>query len=194
MSRKEAFLNRQELASLLGKHPQTIAGWTAEGCPVARSGRAGVPHLYRESEVRAWLQQREEAAERGGTVDAARARAEREHWQAKLNEQKYLMLQRELLPADEVERAWRAEVTAIRAQLLAIPITLADRIHRTAVLEGVNGVERVLDESIRRALSELADPDRDDAATRKKRRTRRKPTRRKTARKKTSKRKPRPKK
>lgn len=181
---QEPLLGRKELAALLGVHAQTVVKWMADGCPVAEPGRAGVAHKYRESEVRAWLQLREDSAERGGTVDLAKARAEREHWQAKLNEQKYKQLQRELLPAEEVEAAWRAEVTAIRAQLLAIPITVADRIHRAAVLEGVTGVERVLDEVIRKALAELADPERKDGPRKRPRRRPKRKAKRKTARKK----------
>jgi len=197
--RSEKLLSRKELAATMDVHPQTVVKWTDAGCPVAEPGRPGVAHKYRESDVRAWLQMREEAEEKGGTVDLARARAEREHWQAKLNEQKYKQLQRELLPAEEVEAAWRAEAAAIRAQLLAIPITVADRIHRAAVLEGVNGVERVLDEVIRKALAELADPERDDAPKRRRRRQRtrrakKKTTKKKATEKKATKRKPRRKK
>jgi phage terminase Nu1 subunit (DNA packaging protein) len=180
-------IGRKELAAAMDVHPMTVTKWTGAGCPVAEPGRPGVSHKYRESEVRAWLKMREESAERGGAIDLTHARAEREHWQAKLNEQKYRQLLRELLPADEVEAAWRAEVAAIRAQLLAIPITVADRIHRAAVLEGVNGVERVLDEVIRKALAELADPERDDMPRRRPRKKPAKKTKQKRARKKIAK-------
>ena len=191
MSKAEKLLTRVELAAALDPpvHKQTVTIWTAEGCPVAEVGRRGVPHKYRKSDVVAWLEVRKETKESGGVVDLTKARAEKEYWLAKLAEQKHQTLEGELLPADEVRRTWAAEVTAIRTRLLAWPTTIADKLHRAATLEGVVGIENVLQEAVREVLTELADPDRDDSkleapAAKKKKRRRSSASRKKAARKK----------
>jgi hypothetical protein len=90
--------------------------------------------------------------------DVAKEKARREHSQALLHEQLHATRARDLLPREEVERIWTAEIAAVRAKLLAWPMTLADQVHRVAVLEGLPGVERVLQEAVRQVLRELAEP------------------------------------
>lgn len=154
-----ALLTRRELAALLHVHMMTVTKWERDGLPVATRGRRGKPSRYREVVVRAWLQQREEAAKQPGSAfDLVKERSRRERAQAVLAEQAFSMRARDLLPREEVERAWAAEVAAVRAKLLAWPMTLADQVHRAAVLEGLPGVERVLHEAVRQALRELAEP------------------------------------
>ena len=177
----EPLLKRAELAKRIPAHPQTIENWKSAGCPVARPGSPGVPHRYRESEVRAWLKAREDARKTSDVIDFELARVRKEHWQAKLAEQKHKILEGELVHVDDVRKAWDAEVAAVKARLLAVPVTLADRIHRAAVLEGVTGVEAALDDAIHEVLTELSEPDRDelgneltDAAPARKKATKRK--------------------
>lgn len=151
-------LTRRELAGVLDCNPRTIAKWQEEGLPVAVRGRGGRPSLYSESEVRAWLQAREEAARApGAPLDLAQERARKEHWQALVAEQTYRTRERELLPRDEVEKTWSGYVAAVRAKLLAWPVTLADQVHRVSTLEGVIGVERELNRAVRDVLREFAD-------------------------------------
>lgn len=149
-------LTRQELAEALGKHPDTIAGWVSEeDLPVAERGRGGKPSKYDLQAVLAWISAREEA-QRAGPLDPVQEKARRDHWQATLAEQTYRVRNGKLLDADEVERAWAAEVAAVRARLLTIPTTYADRVFRSATLEGVGGVERLLRDAVHSALRELA--------------------------------------
>jgi P27 family predicted phage terminase small subunit len=152
-------MTRWELAALFGHHRQTVTKWERDGLPVAVRGRKGKPSKYRERDVRAWLQQREEAAKQPGSVfDVAKEKAGLAREQADLTRQTRLARARDLLPRDEVERIWTAEIAAVRAKLLAWPMTLADQVHRVAVLEGLPGVERVLQEAVRQVLRELAEP------------------------------------
>lgn len=156
-------LTRRELAGVLGVHMQTVTKWERDGMPIAERGRKGKPSTYSEPAVRAWLQQREEAARAaaagdGPILDLAQERARKERWQGLLAEQTFKAREKELLPRVEVEKLWSAEVAAVRAKLLALPTTLADRLHRAATLEGVLGVERILHEAVRETLRELADP------------------------------------
>jgi hypothetical protein len=67
----------------------------------------------------------------------------------------------ELLEAHDVERVWSGHVARARTMLLAWSATLADKVHRAAVLEDVGAVERLLEREVRRVLQQLAD-DRDE--------------------------------
>ena len=157
-SRRRVLLTRRELAGALNVHMMTVTKWERDGLPVAVHGRRGRPSRYREVDVRAWLQQREEAAKTTGNLDVAQERARKERAQAILAEQTYSIRARQLIPREEVERTWFAEVTAVRAKLLAWPTTHADQIARAVTLEGLPGVERLLNELVRQLLRELAEP------------------------------------
>lgn len=137
-------------------HMQTVTKWERDGLPIAKRGRKGKPSLYSEADVRAWLAVREEVAESGNALDLAQERARKEHWQALLAEQLHKTRERDLLPRADVEKAWTAEVAAVRTKLLAWATTLADRVTRAATLEAEPGVERVLGEAVREVLRELA--------------------------------------
>jgi len=158
-----ALVTRRELAALpdlpgqVGPvHMQTITKWEREGLPVAKRGRKGKPSLYKEADVRTWLQARDEAAKGPETLDLVMARCRKEHWQAMLAEQTHQVRAGKLLPADEVAKVWGLEVAAVRARLLALPQTLASRVHRAGALDGEPGVERVLHDAVREVLRELA--------------------------------------
>lgn len=158
--KSDGLVTRRELAGLLSVHMQTVTKWEQEGLPIAERGRKGKPSRYREVDVRAWLQLREEAAKQPGAVNLIAERARKERAQAILAEQAYQIRMRDLLPREEVEKAWSAEVSAVRTKLLAWPATLADRLHRAATTDGVAGVEQALNDAVRDVLRELADPDR----------------------------------
>lgn len=128
--------------------------------PVAQRGGKGRPSHYRELEVRAWLQLRDEQAKQPGAISVAQSRARREQAQAALAEQAYKIRMRELLPREEVEQAWADEVSAVRTKMLLWPTTLAHQIQRIAVSDGVAGVEQFLQEKVRDVLRELSSPDR----------------------------------
>lgn len=150
-------LTRRELAERLEVHMQTVTKWERDGMPIAVRGAKGRASYYDEAEVRAWRQLRDESARgAGGATDLQADRARKERAQAALAEQAYQIRMRDLLPREEVEQAWAAEVAAVRARLLALPTTLADRVHRAATTEGVSGVEQVLADAVRDALRELA--------------------------------------
>lgn len=150
-------VTRRQLAEALGVHMMTVTKWERQGLPVAERGRRGKPSLYKLEDVQAWISARDEtAAGKTGDLDPIQEKARRDHWQAVLAEQTYQVRRRELLPASEVEKIWGSEVAAIRAKLLALPVTFADRLHRAATLEGLAGVERVLQAAVRDVLRQLA--------------------------------------
>jgi phage terminase Nu1 subunit (DNA packaging protein) len=149
-------ITRRALAESLSVHMQTVTKWEREGLPVAQRGRKGKPSLYDEPAARAWLQARDEAAKGPEGVDLVAARARKEHWQAMLAEQTHQVRAAKLLPAEDVARVWGAEVAAVRTRLLAMPQTLAARLHRAGALHGEAGVERALHDAVREVLVELA--------------------------------------
>src|ERR1051325_7901283 len=134
-------LTRRDLAAAPDVHMQTATKWERDGMPIAERGRKGKPSLYRLDDVRAWRAARDEAGATGQLFDVAQERARKERAQAILAEQTFAIRQRDLVPRQEGERGWSAEVAAVRAKLLALPTTLADAVHRIGVLDGVAGVE-----------------------------------------------------
>lgn len=155
-----ATLTRRELAELLGTHMQTITKWERDGLPIAQVGRKGKPSRYSEAAVRVWLADREEKAQTSGVVDVARERARKDRAQAVLAEQTYAIRNRDLLPRQDVEKVWAAEIGAVRTKLLSWSTTISDRVHRAGTLTGLVGVEREIREAVEDVLRELADPDR----------------------------------
>lgn len=159
----DRLLTRRELAEALAVHMQTITKWERDGMPIAARGGRGRSTTYRVGDVELWRLQRDRAATGAtgaGGVDAAADRARRDRAQAELVEQTIAVRAKELLPRADVARVWAAEVAAIRALLLAWPTTIADRLARAATLEGVAGVEGVLNVEVRTVLNQLADPSR----------------------------------
>lgn len=155
---------RRELARTLDVHMQTISSkWEPAGMPVAQRGGRGRPSLYRLSDVRAWLDRRtaEAAASTNGhgRLDLVQERAELARAQAERVKLETLARRGELADKRAVERVWAAEVAAVRTRLLALPVVEADRIARAAVVDGVPGVEAVLEAIVRDVLTELARPD-----------------------------------
>jgi phage terminase Nu1 subunit (DNA packaging protein) len=149
---------RRDVAQALGVHMDSISKWERQGLPIVKRGGRGRPSKYDLEAVRAWLAARDQAARKAadGPLDPVQERAARDHWQAELAEQTHQIRQKTLLPADEVSRAWAAEIAGVRAKLLALPTTFADRIHRAATLHGLAGVEKTLQAAVYDVLRQLA--------------------------------------
>ena len=176
-------LSRRELADALGIHPQTVTKLVGEGLPVAKRGRPGSGHGYREADCRAWTQARQQLAETD-QLDLTRERARKERAQALLAEQKYKLLEGELLPREEVAKVWSAHVAAVRAYLLAVPDFLTDEVCRAFELEGQAGVYSVLRKAMHETLTELARPDADEVPAAPKRKRKVKATKKRATKKK----------
>jgi phage terminase Nu1 subunit (DNA packaging protein) len=149
-------LTRRDLATALGVHMQTVTKWERDGMPIARKGARGKPSRYDRSAVEAWLHARDNARQTSDVASLELERSRRERAQALLALQTYQMRAKELLPRAEVDRVWSQHVSAVRAKLLSLPVTLADRVHHAAKMDGVASVERILNEAVRDVLRELA--------------------------------------
>jgi len=155
---KRKLATRREVAETLGVHMDSISKWERQGLPIVTRGGRGRPTMYDLEAVRAWLAARDEAARKvvEGELDPVQEKAARDHWQAELAKQTLAIREKNLLPADEVDRAWRAEVAATRAKLLALPTTFSDRIYRAGTLDGLAGVERTLQAAVYDVLRQLS--------------------------------------
>jgi len=170
-----------ELARHLDVDGRTIRKWKTEpGFPVAVRGVGTTASRYDETAVRVWRadrDQRKQAAAAGLTV----ARSRKELAQAREAEQRVAQRAATVIPADEARRIWSNEVARVRRILRRLPAALAGRLVRVGATDGVVGIERVLQEEVRRVLTELSTgetrkPQRSRKASRTRRTTRRKPT------------------
>jgi phage terminase Nu1 subunit (DNA packaging protein) len=155
-------LTRPELAEAMGVVPSTITRWERDGMPVAQKSRRGQHTLFDLEAVQDWDAKRR-AAEAQAREDML-PRDRKELAQAIEAEQRVAIKAAKLLYVEEVDRIWSTHVGAVRAKLLACPQNWADRLHRAATLQGVAGVEHVLDDMIRDTLTELADATEDPDA------------------------------
>ncbi|HRU09763.1 MAG TPA: terminase small subunit [Thermoanaerobaculia bacterium] len=149
-----ALLTRRDLAAAFGVHMLTVTKWERDGMPIAKRGARGRPSLYDEAACRTWKILRDEAATKTSSLE--QARIQKELSQAELNRQTAEIRAGNLLQRDDVERVWSQHVAAVRRKLLHLPVTLADRLHRIATLEGPSAVEAQLLEAVEDALNELA--------------------------------------
>ena len=152
--RTPALLTRRELAAAFGVHMLTVTKWERDGMPIAKRGARGRPSLYDETACRTWKNLRDEAAMQTSSLE--QARIQKELSQAELNRQTAEIRAGNLLQRDDVERVWSQHVAAVRRKLLHLPVTLADRVHRIATLEGPSAVEAKLLEAVEDVLNELA--------------------------------------
>lgn len=128
--------------------------------PVATRGRGGRPSLFDLEACRAWRQARDQAPGATGHVDVAKARAEKEIWQARNAEQAFLIKAKQLVARADLEKIWTAEVAAVRTLILDGYVSSTDRVFRAATLDGRAGVERELRAMAEAVLEELANSDR----------------------------------
>jgi len=154
--RVPGLITRLTLARRVGVDARTVAKWIEIGLPVAVRGRGGRASLYNVADCERWIADHTAPTASGG-LDVAQERAKRERAQAKLAEQAYQIKARTLLPAAEVDKAWTAIATAIRAKLVAVPQAYTDRIMRAA-LGGRDAMHRALDLLVDEVLGELSTP------------------------------------
>lgn len=172
-------VTRKDLARRLDCHEQTISKWIDAGLPVEKRGRGGRASLYDVAKARAWKDAHEAAQAEAPDLMVSRAR--KELAQAIEAEQRVAIRAKTLVHVDEVERAWSAHVAGVRARLLSIPTALSDRLARAAAIDGVAGIEKILQETMYQVLTELvsgAPAVKRRAGRSTKKRTTRRPTRR----------------
>ena len=164
LAKGKASLTGEEIAEILSVTPATIRSWVRRGCPVAERGQRGNkkrPSRYDEKAVREWIEKTKRKK-----FDLEQARARKDQAQAIFAEQTVAIRAGDLVPRVQVERAWAAEVSAVRAKLLAWPSTISDRLYRESAVKGVKGVERVIKEAVEGLLRELSEPKRAKNITR----------------------------
>lgn len=144
---------RQGLAAALGVAVRTVTKWAAGGMPVAQAGGPGRAALFDVELCQAWARARE-AEQLARHTDLNEARAQREHWLARLAEQTHRARERELLPAEEVERVGAAERARVRRIVEKLPEHAGEV--AAALKDGPAGVEVALRKVVNGLLRELA--------------------------------------
>ncbi len=152
-------LNRTQLAAAFGVAPLRITKWGAEGMPVYDRGRRGVESRYDLAAVVEWQVERKVQARGGASgapIDLATERAQLTRVQRALATMKVGTEQKRLLPADEVRRVVGGAFHAVRARLLALGQSVADRCV-LATQTSTAAVQAVIDDAVHEALAELAE-------------------------------------
>lgn len=141
-------VNKRRLAEILGTTERTLTEWQDQGLPIKVRGERGQDHEYDCPTVIAWMIERE--VQKRSRAESQRDRLTR--LQADAQELELLEKKRELLPAGEIEPAWRHRVLTAAAFLAGQHSRLA------GILEGTPGVEgkrKVLREEFSQFLNRL---------------------------------------
>jgi phage terminase Nu1 subunit (DNA packaging protein) len=148
---------QEHIAEVFGVTPKTIVEWQEQGFPIAVRGQRGVASEYDTSACIAWFVERE--LQKAGANETPRDRLAR--LQGDEAEMRIRERMGELVPAEKIEPAWMALVTAARSYLRAEPDRLAHLLEST---EGVDAKRDLLAETFDEFLRKLStlDPDTDD--------------------------------
>jgi phage terminase Nu1 subunit (DNA packaging protein) len=108
-------VNRVELGLLMGRHPDRITKFSAEGMPVLKTGGRGRESEYDAVECLAW--------ERRRRVPSSTEQERTRYFKAMTDkvEQEIRTRAGVLIEADEAAARWASMVTATRERLLALP-------------------------------------------------------------------------
>ncbi len=113
-SKKWRIVNRQQLAVLMGVHPDTVTHSAKDGMPVLDPGGRGKESRYDAVECLDWQRQRIGKNAR----EAAQTRLFTRN--AEIAEMKLAQLRGELVPLVEVQKAGQAQVLAWRGKVLGL--------------------------------------------------------------------------
>lgn len=145
-----ALVNNKELAKLLKVDPRTITTWIEQGLPLYAFGGRGHENEIYVHEAIEWRVKNEVSK----ISNYEHSKAELTYWQAEEKKRQVAAMDRELLPASEVNQGWATMISNARAKLLSMPTKLAP------LLATLNGntpeIKKILDEEIYQALEELA--------------------------------------
>lgn len=119
-------VGRQQLAELLGAHPDTVSDHTRAGMPVIQRGAPGKEAIYDAVECLAWVRERQ------GKNAKEAAQARQADTRARLNELEILKKQGELISAEEVVLTGQAYTRALTAKLRNLPKQLEQAGYITA--------------------------------------------------------------
>ncbi len=134
-------LNKSELAEFFDVSVQAIDGWCRRGCPAVRRGAPGRPWVFDALEVARWKYEQSEAP--GGVDPDDMTPQDRKAWyDSETRRRELQVMDRELIPASEVEQAVATAFAAISQGLLSLPDNIERRTGCSP--EIVEAVEQVL--------------------------------------------------
>lgn len=157
------YVNKSELAEILGKSERTLTTWQKNGMPISVDGGGrGYANTYDTAEVIDWLL-RNELEKHLNTdqqvLDYDYERARLTHNQANKVEMENAVMRGDLIPAELVEDVQNDMIGRARARLLAIPTKAAPQL--ISELD-IGEVQDILKKLVYEALRELAEYDPED--------------------------------
>jgi phage terminase Nu1 subunit (DNA packaging protein) len=165
-------LGRTQLALAFGVTPLRITKWAADGMPVVDRGGRGRQSRYDLAAVVDWRVRTQVQAITGGAgadgepLNLGQERAALAQVQRQRIAMDIKAKEGDLLPADEVRRVVGGAFHAVRARLLALGQSVAERC-AVASQTGTAAVQAVIDDAVHEALAELAEArDMDETADR----------------------------
>src|SRR6266850_8059611 len=137
------------MAGILGCSPGTLDRHVAAGCPIIKRGTTKTGHQFNSADVIRWVKARKSSAAVGQSDQGRRryllAAAE-------LKEIQLAEKRGELVSISDVTATLADELTAVRGRLLAMPGHLAGQL---LMMSDPAEVERLIDEEVRAALTEI---------------------------------------
>lgn len=119
-------LNKSELAEFFGVSVQAVDGWCRRNCPVIERGAPGRPWAFDAVEVAKWRYSVPDAPD--GVDPDEMLPSDRKAWYESETKRRALQVQdRELIPADEVERVIATAFSAIAQGLRSLPDNIERR-------------------------------------------------------------------
>lgn len=109
------FVNRSQIAELLGTHPDTISDYTRDGMPVIERGGHGKESTYDSVACMNWWRQQQGK----GAKEVAQTRSF--NAQADLAEQRLRIQRKELWPKAAIVMAWQSTLKGWSIRIQSIP-------------------------------------------------------------------------
>lgn len=147
-------VNQRELSEILGVTQVTLWQWQKDGMPLLLASENGKANQYDTEQVIAWWIAREVSKVQTETPKDRLARLQGDRVQREMD-----ILDRRLIPVEEIEPAWLAMVQSARSYLRAEPDRLA---HLLDVTDGVDAKRDLLSETFDEFLRKLATYDSGD--------------------------------
>ena len=153
-------LSKSELAAAFGVSLPTVDAWVLRRMPYRQRGSRGQPWAFHLPDCIAWriedvIAHRIEKSE-GQALDLNYERARLAKAQATKTEREIAIMDRKLIPAEQVESVWGGMVSAFRARILALPSRVAPQV---AAESDPHTVDAMLTDVVHEALTELSEYD-----------------------------------
>lgn len=153
-------VNMTELAEIFGVSQPTVRTWTNQGCPALQRGAKGRQWEFDTEEVAEWRQSRALEAVQGDLANMEYEEARRREMVARASMQELDLAQRrgELVEIEEVARVVGEEYARARANLRAVPSSVAAMVPPEMRAEVQARTQDGIDQALEELSSYAGDP------------------------------------